>query len=83
MSPEPSWKEAERRHARRMGTERQPLSGIRGGRTHSDSQHPTVYSEHKHTKGAAVLTLLAKTRKLAKREGKMPLIAITSRVHSR
>ena len=73
---EPTWKIAERRFARRLGTERQPLSGIRGGRTHSDSQHPSVYAEHKHTRNPpAAVTLLEKTRKLAKREGKMPLVA--------
>jgi len=35
-----------------------------------------VYVEHKHTtKPPAAVTLLEKTRRLAKREGKMPLVA--------
>jgi hypothetical protein len=38
--------------------------------------HPTIYGEFKHTKRAAILSLLRATRRLAKRERKMPLIVV-------
>lgn len=75
--PSATWKAVELRIARRLGGKRNPLSGIRSGHgTHGDLLHPTLYGEFKHTKRAAILTLLRATRKLAKREHKMPLIVM-------
>ncbi len=72
-----TWKAVERRIAKRLGGQRNPLSGIRSGHgTHGDLLHPTLYGEFKHTVRAAILTLLRATRKLAKREHKMPLIVM-------
>ena len=75
--PDRTWKAVERAIAKRLGGRRNPLSGIRSGHgTHGDLLHPTLYGEFKHTKRAAILTLLRETVKLAKRERKMPLIVM-------
>ena len=75
--PSSTWKDVERRIARRLGGRRNPLSGIRSGHgTHGDILHPTIYGEFKHTARAAILTLLRATVKLAKREHKMPLLVM-------
>jgi hypothetical protein len=70
-----TWKAVERRIAKQLGGQRNPLSGIRSGHgTHGDLLHPTLYGEFKHTKRAAILSLLRATVKLAKRERKIPLV---------
>lgn len=75
--PEKSWKAVERRIARRLGGERNPLSGIQGGAgTHGDIIHSVFYGEIKHLQRAAILTLHAKTGELGRKEGKTPLTII-------
>jgi hypothetical protein len=46
--------------------------------TRSDTLHPEVFLEAKHTKGtkSAFFTLWEHTKKLAKREGKVPALAM-------
>ncbi len=75
--PDQTWKAVERRLAKQLGGQRNPLSGIRSGHgTHGDLLHPTVYGEFKHTARAAILSLLRATVRLAKRERKMPIIVM-------
>ncbi len=74
-----SWKAFERHVAKLFGTVRTPLSGgMSGHGTRSDTLHPEVYVEAKHTKGtkSAFFTLWKDTIKKAKREGKLPVLAM-------
>ncbi|KKN05244.1 hypothetical protein LCGC14_1089370 [marine sediment metagenome] len=75
------WKAFERRVAAYLNTRRTPLSGAMSGHnTHSDTLHPDLYVECKWqgTK-SAVLTLWDDTVAKAKREGKIPLLAMHRR----
>lgn len=80
-----AWKEFERRVAKMLGTQRTPLSGMMSGHhTSSDTLHKQVYAECKWLKGkrdagTAVLNLWDDTVKKAKREGKIPLLAMHRR----
>ncbi len=75
-----AWKAFERRVAEALGTRRTPLSGkMSGHNTSSDTLHPDVYAECKWVKKAAVFTLWEDTVQKAKREGKMPLMAMHRR----
>lgn len=77
--PDKSWKAFERYVAVLLGTKRTPLSGgMSGHGTRSDTLHPEVFLEAKHTKGtkSAFFTLWENTKKLAKREGKIPALAM-------
>lgn len=74
-----SWKAFERHCAGLLDTVRTPLSGgMSGHGTRSDTLHPKVFLEAKHTKGvkSAFFTLWENTKKLAKREGKIPAVAM-------
>ena len=75
-----AWKAFERRVAKWLRTRRTPLSGMMSGHhTSSDTLHPDIYVECKWTKKAAILTLWEDTRKKAKREGKIPFVAMHQR----
>ena len=75
-----AWKAFERRVAKWLRTVRTPLSGMMSGHhTSSDTLHPDIYVECKWTKKAAILTLWEDTRKKAKREGKIPFVAMHQR----
>lgn len=71
-----SWKEAERRAARMLGGKRTPLSGRNSGHTASDVIHDTLFIEVKYYKKAAIWTLWEKTKKLADKEGKLPVVCM-------
>jgi hypothetical protein len=75
-----TWKEVERRIARFFGVDRNPLSGSPGGQgTRSDSLHPRLYIEAKHRVRHAAVTLWRETKKRAKREGKLPVVALAEK----
>ncbi len=71
-----TWKAVERRVAALFGSTRNPLSGRNGKQTASDSLHPRLFVETKHRKKQSLWTLFDGTRKLAKKECKIPVLAI-------
>lgn len=70
------WKEAERRVARRFQSRRTPLSGGNSGHTRADTLHDKLFIEVKQRKQHAVWTLFDEVKQLARKEGKVPLIAL-------
>ena len=71
-----TWKKFEGRVARLFGSTRAPLSGINGGVTASDSLSPDFFIEVKMRKRHALWSLFDDTREKAKKEGKVPVIAV-------
>jgi hypothetical protein len=76
-----TWKRRERSSAALFGARRQPLSGS-GGRddfTASDSNHEHLFIETKLRASWSVRTLFDRTRILARKEGKVPVLALASK----
>ncbi len=71
-----NWKNVEAKVARVFGTKRTPLSGGNSGHTRSDSLHPRLFIETKHRKNSAAVNLYHATAELAKKENKIPLLAL-------
>ena len=73
-----SWKRRERDAARRFDAQRQVLSGSsgRGERSRSDSTHDRLFIETKLCASSAVRSLWEKTRELARRERKVPVLML-------
>lgn len=71
--PTTTWKSRERQVARAFGAERNPLSGGNSKHTRSDTLHPMLFLEHKHTKSSPP-KLILDTRDRAKKEGKIPVV---------
>ena len=71
-----AWKGRERQIASDFGTERTPLSGGNGKITRSDSLHEKLFIEAKLRKKHTAVTLFDDTAKLAKKEGKIPVVAL-------
>ena len=71
-----TWKKFEGRVARLFGSKRAPLSGINGGVTASDSLSPDFFIEVKMRKRHALWSLFDDTREKAKKENKVPVIAV-------
>lgn len=69
-----TWKQGENRVASYFGSTRTPLSGGNSKITCSDSLHPTIFIETKHSKRPPAYNLWQKTKALAKAEGKTPLL---------
>jgi len=76
-----SWKAFERRVAKDFGSVRTALSGGNGKVTRSDTHHPRLFVECKHNAESAVWTLFLKTRELAKKEGKTPVVIQGKKKH--
>jgi hypothetical protein len=76
-----TWKAAERKVAALFGTLRQRLSGSSGraDETAADTKHPRLFIEVKYRESHAVRTLFDATAKLAKKEGKLPLVALVDK----
>jgi len=76
-----TWKRRERQSAELFGARRQPLSGSSGrdGRTRSDSDHDRLYIETKLRASWGVRTLFDRTQRLARKEGKIPVLALASK----
>jgi hypothetical protein len=71
-----SWKAGERRAARTLGAERNPLSGGNSGISRSDSTHRHLFIETKHLAKQAVWTLHDEVKEKAAREKKLPVLAL-------
>lgn len=69
-----TWKKGEQRIAKLFGSTRTPLSGGNSKITRSDSLHPDLFMEIKHHQKHAHHTLMKETAKLAKKEGKIPIL---------
>jgi len=71
-----TWKKFEGRVARLFGTTRAPLSGMNGGVTASDTLSPVFFIEVKMRKRHALWSLYDDTRVKAKKEDKVPILAV-------
>ena len=76
MTSSTTWKSFERRVALFFNTLRTPLSGGNSQHTRSDTLHKKLFVEVKYRKLHAVLNLWRETAKLAKLEGKIPLVVL-------
>ena len=74
--PDKAWKNRERLVARFFGGVRNALSGINSKVTHSDVVHDRLFIECKLRAKHSVISLWDDTAKLAKEEGKTPVIAL-------
>lgn len=74
-----NWKNVERRVAAKAGSERTPLSGGNSKITRSDSLHERLFIETKYRKKHAVIALWDRTKILADKEGKIPVVALAER----
>lgn len=81
MPPTKTWKTAERRVAAFFNTLRQRLSGSSGraDETAADTKHERLFIEVKYRENHAVRTLYDEVALKAKREGKIPLVALVSK----
>ena len=75
--PTKTWKNRERQIASFFGVERTPLSGSNSKHSSSDTLHPDLFIEQKHRKYHAVVSLWEKTKQLAQKENKRPIITLT------
>lgn len=69
-----TWKDVERRIARKFGTERTPLSGGNGKQTRSDTLHTKLFIEIKHRVRIPFYSTFRETRDLARKENKTPMV---------
>lgn len=78
MSDKP-WKRFERKVSAKIGALRNIGSGSMGraDRSASDSTHETIFLEAKQRKKHSAVQLWRKTAKLAKKEGKTPIVAMS------
>ena len=77
--PDKVWKVQERRVAKIFGAKRTPLSGIHSRHTSSDSIHNKLYIECKYRKRIAILDIFPEIAKKARKERKIPILAIKSK----
>ena len=71
-----TWKAMERKCAKLLGGQRNPLSGGAGRHTRGDVIHPTLYVECKLRQSIAIWAWFDDTRKKAKVEHKTPILII-------
>ena len=69
-----TWKALERRVAAFFGTQRTSLSGGNSKQTRSDTLHPQLFIECKQGKVVPGYSLFQKTKALALKEKKIPLV---------
>lgn len=76
-----TWKQSERRVAKKLGARRQPLSGSSGRNdiTTSDTTHERLYVEVKYRERHAVRSLFETVKPKAVKEGKIPVIALVDK----
>lgn len=82
MSTNPrTWKKAEGRVAALFDARRQVLSGSSGrdDATRSDTTHPRLFIEAKYRERHSVRSLFDATKALARKEGKMPVVALVDK----
>lgn len=70
------WKRFERWVAKFFNCQRNALSGRNSKITASDSLHPRLFLEGKHWRRVAIISLWDKTAAFAKKEKKIPVVAI-------
>lgn len=70
------WQALERSIAKIFNTKRTPFSGSNSGLTASDTLHNHIFVEAKCHKNQAVINLMQATEELAKKEGKIPILAL-------
>lgn len=76
-----AWKQFERRVASDWQTTRTALSGGNSKVTRSDTHHPQLFLECKLNARSPFWTLFLKTRPLAKKEGKTPMLCVGNKNH--
>ena len=76
MTARRTWKKRESNVANFFQGERTPLSGGNSKITRSDVIHDELFIECKLKKKHAVISLWDKTKKLAEKEGKTPVVAL-------
>lgn len=74
-----AWKQFERRVAADFGSFRVPLSGGNSRITQADVIHDRLFIECKQRKKMSIWSLYEKTRELAKKEGKVPMLALSEK----
>ena len=74
-----TWKARERQVAEFFGTRRTPLSGGNGGQTRSDTLHGELFVEQKLRAKHSAITLWDETKKLAAKEGKIPVVTLAEK----
>jgi len=74
--PEKWWKRVERKVAEFFTTKRTPLSGGASRITRSDTIHERLFIETKGSKKHSVITLWDKTAAMARKEKKIPVVAL-------
>ena len=73
-----TWKARERAVAKFFGAKgRTPLSGGNSGHTRSDTLHNMLFIEHKHSVRHAITNLWDKTKKMALKEKKIPVVTLS------
>jgi hypothetical protein len=73
-----TWKARERSVARFFGAEgRTPLSGGNSRHTRSDTLHDDLFIEHKHSVRHAITNLWDKTKAMAAKESKIPVVTLS------
>lgn len=83
MTDRSTWKKFERRVASFFGGRRNALSGRNSGDTAGDVRHPKLFVECKLSgQGSALFTLFNATAELAKREKKIPVLAMQQKYHN-
>jgi len=76
MTARGTWKRREREVAHFFGGERTPLSGGASRHTRGDVIHPKLYVECKYRESHAVIKLWDKTKELAEKEEKTPIVVL-------
>ncbi len=79
MTSRETWKAAERRVASFFNTERTPLSGGNSKITKSDTLSDNLFIEVKYRKNHSVIKLWDRTKELARKEDKTPVIALVEK----
>jgi hypothetical protein len=76
MTDRSTWKKRERSNARFFGAERNSLSGSNSKVSASDSTHKTLFIESKLREKHSVIQLWDKTKVLADKENKTPVVCL-------
>lgn len=80
MAVSKAWKAREMQAARLFGGRRAPLSGSNGGITASDALDTgPVFVEQKHRASSPVFDWYLKAERLAKLEGKVPVVVLSKK----
>jgi len=70
------WKDIERKVGKKIGKKRTALSGGNSGITRADIVDEDLFIEVKYRKKLWIWSLFRETKKLAKKEGKIPVVVV-------